>query len=523
MRSLKWLLITWDPMNKTYPHHGSGKRIVTGSFFSILGQVINSLNKIILVPFFLLAWGKLFYGEWLVIYAFVSYLAISDIGLQHYVINRLTQIYSRGNIRKYNQVLGSTLKLYALITIVILCTFLAFVLFTPYDKWLNITQSSLFDIRLTTIILGVSVLTKITVDFIGGLYNSFGQFPKRILLINIDELLLIALLVCVLILRGGFIWASLIYLIASLGLGIYYYFDIKRNHPDIKFDLIRSKLKISLAFVIPSLLFLLITLASIFRLQGMLLMISSVIGVSAVAIYSIHRTLANIIQQAMLAISNSVWPEVTSSYERKNYKKIDSLHSFLMKITLFISFSVSIILFFIGKDILALWTDMQIDFQPILWSAILIYVVLTIIWETSGTFLLASNQHKKYALTRFFGSVAAILVSFILVKKIGLIGIPIGLLLSESLSCLIIIPNQTLKTIHGDGKMFLINVVGKGLIFLVLFFSTSFLINFYFENLYIKVVALIINTILGLTLSYLYWLNQNERSKIKSVFQLLHK
>ena len=68
------------------------KRVAKALNATFFGHVIARLGSFLLVPLFLTYWAPIRYGEWLTMFAAVSYLATLDIGVQLAAVNRLTRI-----------------------------------------------------------------------------------------------------------------------------------------------------------------------------------------------------------------------------------------------------------------------------------------------------------------------------------------------------------------------------------------------------------------------------------------------
>ncbi len=185
-----------DILNNTsrttsYPSDGVTKRVAAGSFITFLGEAIGALKHILLVPLFLWAWGEALYGEWLILFSLVAYLSLGSIGMQTFVVNRLTQCYTKGNLREYVKTFRSALSLYLIIVILLLLLLVIFVFFAPFSDWLNIEMSINSVARITILILGGYILFSIIFGLIVGLYDSTGDYSRRTLLINIREIILI--------------------------------------------------------------------------------------------------------------------------------------------------------------------------------------------------------------------------------------------------------------------------------------------------------------------------------------------
>lgn len=498
----------------SYPQTGTTKRVISGSFFTILGEIIGALKHILLVPLFLRAWGKVIYGEWLTVYALVSYLPLVDIGMQNYVINRLTQSYSLGDIKEYNKIFQSALRLYLTI-IFVASLFLFFVFLIPFKQWFNITITPSVTIKFTAFILGIYLLFGILSGLIIGLYHSLGEYPKRAFLSDLKEIIFVSLIASALFLKSNFITVASLHLIPLFISISYCLWDIKKRHKEIQFGFSSADWELSFSFIGPGLLFLMITLSYALKIQGSILVISSIVGTGAVAIFSVHRTLANLISKVINSINCALWPELTAAETRKDYKKMQTAFNFLIKLSLFLSFSLAVFLFFAGKDIIRIWTSNRIEFQPILWLLFLVYLPFTVFWETSGIFQLSTNKHKKYALARLSSAILGIILAVFLTKIWGFSGTLLGFVITELIICGAIIPSETLKITRANKKEFWLNTVGKGLIIILPQVLIGWVLSNYVSNIFFQWVLLVFGIFsIGAIVGYLFWLTEEERRKL---------
>src|SRR5262245_34952190 len=71
-------------------------RVTRGVGALSLNAAVNIIGQISLVPVAMYAWGGVRYGEWVVLAGLVSFLKLTDLGLQTFVVNRLCASYARG-------------------------------------------------------------------------------------------------------------------------------------------------------------------------------------------------------------------------------------------------------------------------------------------------------------------------------------------------------------------------------------------------------------------------------------------
>ena len=70
------------------------KRVAKALNATLFGHLIARVGSFVLVPLFLSRWSASLYGEYMALFAAVSYLSGLDIGMQLAAVNRLTKAYA---------------------------------------------------------------------------------------------------------------------------------------------------------------------------------------------------------------------------------------------------------------------------------------------------------------------------------------------------------------------------------------------------------------------------------------------
>jgi len=236
----------------SYPKSGTTRRVQLGTLAKLLGESISTLRYIVLVPLFLLVWGTEVYGEWLTVFALVAYLSLANIGMQTYVVNRLTQFYSLANLKDYNKALSSALGLYLLIILPLLLLAGILIYTLPFTQWLNIAHTSEKVIRLTAFLLAFFSLVEIPAGLIFGVYRSLGELPRVTMIENISLIFVVVVTAIVLLAGGGFISVALAQFIPLLFFTAFVIRDLRKRHTEIKFSIRDLDLSLGLSFIGPS-------------------------------------------------------------------------------------------------------------------------------------------------------------------------------------------------------------------------------------------------------------------------------
>lgn len=153
--------------------------IINNGFANIVQKVIRILDQLLLVPFFLTAWGAEYYGEWLTLSIVPSILAFSDLGFGSAVSNSFVLAYAAGDkqqaVNLYKSgflVISTSILLGTLITAII-------VILGDYAGWF--TQSSILAadaIMAVTIMMAsklISFYTQLAEGFFGELVGQLQE------------------------------------------------------------------------------------------------------------------------------------------------------------------------------------------------------------------------------------------------------------------------------------------------------------------------------------------------------------
>lgn len=494
-----------------FPKKNTAKRAAWGSLMNFFSQVIRSLEHIILIPLFLWAWGDAMYGEWMTLFSLIAYLSISDLGMNRYVTNRMTQKFAEGNIKEYLRSFKSAFGMYSIITVILLLLLIVFALSSPLFEWFDFSQSAESQVRTSFIILGFYIILGTISGLVRGLYDSSGDYVRNKVVKNIRDLFLIGFVALALFLGSNFIGVSFVYLFLLIFLILFVLWDVKKRHPEINLSSVDIDWALGKSFLIPGGFFLLIPLSNAIQIQGAVLIISSVIGSVAVASFTVHRTLSNLIQRIVSVIKEPLFPEIAADEQRRNYDKLQTIHSMFLKVALFLAFSAVSFLYFTGGGILRIWTGGEVMLDHSLWVVLLISVPVYTVWHFSSSFLVATNNYNKYSIVRIISSVLGLGLAIALAHVWGAVGVVLGFLIPEALINLWWVPRETTHLIKGRFKDFL-SIFGVGLGLAGLLFFVGLPIDQVIENVWIKVISLA-TVIGGVGASFLYyfWLQKQER------------
>lgn len=411
------------------------KRIIKGLAAIFSGQIIVTLGNLLLVPLYLTIWSPAVYGEWLALFSLVSYLSVLDFGVNLAVINRLTQAYTRGDLKNYARCQHSALAFYLLLALTgsLLLAWAAWNL--PLAAWMGLRETLPETARWVVWLLGLQVLWVLPLGLVIGVYRTTGNLARSQWLSNLRQLAAIGLVALVLLLGGGMTAVAAYQLAPFLLLGFYVLWDLRKKFIELSPGLSEASLSGAQEMLRPSLLFGLITFATAITYQGPVLIISTVLGGTAVALFVTSRTLTAVIRQIIGAFNNSLWPDLTMMEARKERHRLRSLHRLLVAGSTTLCVGVAAALWYEGGEIIGVWTRGKLTPDETLLRLLLLLLVFQSAWLASGIFAAASNRHATLSWAYLISATVGVGIAALLVRRLGTWAVPVGLIAGEALAC----------------------------------------------------------------------------------------
>jgi len=413
-------------------------RVARTVLWNAAGQLLGVVHQLVLVPVFLRAWGEGTYGDWLAATAVAGYLSLSNMGVQNYAVNRMMQERARGDDAALRRSMAATWGLYARIVgggalVVALIGMLL-----PWSSWFDGHEMPASVARSVAVVSGVGVLLGVGTGFVTATHRIFDDAPRW----SFQDTLV----------RFGTLVFTILFLAAGLGpvpLSVAlvvlqvvaiggFLTDAVRRNPVVRPSGAPDPAAMR-EFLVPSLLFLLLQVASGLTVQGTLIVASAALGGAAAAAFATVRTLVNVVRQALQLVGNAVWPEFT----RLGSDGGDGLarfHVLLVKVTCVIAASLVPAFVFAGPALHAAWTGGRASMDVPLLHWMLAGMAGAAPWLASSVVLVATNRHRGYALLGLVQGVLAISLAALLAPRLGTVALGMALTSTELVTFGVFVP-----------------------------------------------------------------------------------
>ena len=403
-------------------------RLIRGFAATALGPVITAIVQIVSVPVFLHFWGVKLYGEWLIISAIPTYLALSDLGFGNVASNDMTMLVAAGDRESALETFQSTWVLILVASALVEISILSTIWFLPLTRWLNLSSIGAPDVRLILILFSAYVLFVLQKDLIVTGFRCEGNYAYGILLNNILRLAEFMIMM-ILVARGAGPPLVVASLLVSRIIGVFVMNRLmRRKSPWLRYGFQYVRFASIRRLVSPAIAFMAFPAGSALSIQGMVVVVGIVLGPVAVATFSTIRTLTRFGFQIMEAVKFSVWPELSAAYGTRNWELARKLHRTACQAALWLSLAAVAFLLVGGEHIFKLWTHGRIIMDVAAFRWLLVGIVANSFWYTSSIVTIASNTHERIAALYLVGTAGCLILARYLMPHFGISGAAVSLL-----------------------------------------------------------------------------------------------
>ena len=417
------------------------KGVLSNGAVAVLQKIVRILDQLLLVPFFLTAWGAAYYGEWLTLSIIPSVLAFSDLGFGSAVCNSFVLVYAAGkkqeaaNLNKSGLlIISGSVLLGAILTISLLSLGKNFHLF---DK--SIIPED--DAILAVTFMIVARLLSFYSQLVEGYFRSARKAALGSLLGSVQSVINILVGFCVLYLGCGVVGYSISQFIVSI-LFIGVYFSIGFPLIDLKSykgKVLRSDIKL---ITTKGLGYMMTPVWQSIYFQGTTFVVRLTLGPANVAVFNTVRTLCRSVNQLYSIINASIFPDLQYEYGRGNVITVHRLFRIAVLFSMITGFVGTLFLIFFGLDLYGFWTQSILTIPHDVWWVFMVGILLNAIWWTSVVTYRMTNQPYHFAIMSTLSACVSVGMSYILSKYYGLLGAAIGTLVYDCIMAFYVLPDS---------------------------------------------------------------------------------
>ena len=414
-----------------------GHKLLSGSALRVVNFAAQVLVAFLLSPFIIHTLGDRLYGFWILIGTFIGYYGLLDFGLSTAVNRHIAGALGTGDENAIRRVYNTAMPIFLGIGCIALLITIIIVIVSP---WILTDPEEIPLFRAVILILGFNM----ALDFLARVYIGTLQAQMNFHIVSFVQIaaLLIRSSLIVLALTAGYkilalAWIS--FLVTFVSNMVYYYYA-KKKLPALRLELKSFSRSTGITLFSYSFFMMISQVANMLRFQVDVFVIASFLSLAAVTHYSIASTLVNYFNQLLGTVMSVFSPLFSRQEAAKAHKEIKETLYFATRISVAISSFIGFGMVAWGSPFIQRWMGMEYqDAYPCL--VMLVLGVLAFLWQTPAhSYLYATSKHKFLAVLNIIEGVSNLLLSLVLVRYYGILGVALGTFFSLSISKLIVFP-----------------------------------------------------------------------------------
>ncbi len=394
-------------------------------------QGVNLIIQVAGIPILLNFWGIQYYGEWLVLFAVPSFIAISDMGLGSSTTSELSMLMQANREAEARSILRNTFWFILVFGGIPFFLLSLSIIILPWYEWLNFSAISNTDFKLAFLFLILYIYLALFLTIPLGYYRVKQIYHRERYISSFFRGL--EFLFVIVAVTGGYrvvVVAFIYFIVRLIQLG-YILLDLSKRFETFRLFPVEFKYQEIKHLLKPGLSAMTIYMGQNILGQGLVSIIGIGLGSAQVVLYSTTRTLVNMVKQVVGIINLSVTSEFSYAYGAKNYPLLRKLFRYTSQSNALVAIALLTILFIFGKWIFKIWTGGEVDIIEPFYLFFLMSSFFGAMWNVHLVLLVSTNKLGYTGLMFLFIALVLVLFNSIWVNSIGISGVSLSLLCFE--------------------------------------------------------------------------------------------
>lgn len=358
-------------------------------------QVVTLAAQIVVVPFFLAAWGVHQYGEWLVVTGALMFLSIMELGVAQASATRATLAAGAGDIRAVRISLDTAMafSVAAAGLVLVFASSLSWLL--PWSELLRLSSISTTEASLIFLAMSGCLASGFIVGTVAAWLKAADKTALSAFLIAHRRAIDVIVTAIALLLAATPLQLATALLLTSVFTMLACYIWAAKYS---KFGLVTLRhacwVEFSTIFH-PALAYMAYPVAQTVTLQGGVQMMNYLTNASTVVAFTMARTMVRLIMQVGMVFSNAIRPEASRLLGEGNDTQA-------VKVILrgsVLAAGVAVIgmlgMAIAGPWLLQTWSSGKVIMTASFLSLLSLHAVVNVLWYVPATYVFAINRHTQ--------------------------------------------------------------------------------------------------------------------------------
>lgn len=401
------------------------RHVARNVLFNWFGTLVSMAAGFFLSPFILHRLGDVAVGVWMVAVSAVGYLGLLDLGMQSAVLRFISKGRTQGDHESASDALSAALWVRLQISALVLLLSVLLAVAFPYICKVDATLAS--DARTAVMIIGLTTAVTMSLGVFGAVLSGLNRYDLRNMVTLFQTAIRITCIVIALRTGHGIVSIALSELAAVILGNILLVIVAIRLYPELQIRLNRPSQHTLKRIWTYSAYAFLTTIAVKLVYQTDNLVIGAFVSVAAVTPYAYANALCRYVDQVVSAMGLTFVPAASTYEALGDSGRLEMLYKNGTRATLAICLPIVITLVVRGRSFMGLWMGPQYAKTS---GTVLIILVTAMLFSfanrTAAAIAFGIEKHKTSAIWAIGEGVANLVLSVILARKYGILGVAVG-------------------------------------------------------------------------------------------------
>ena len=432
-------------------------RIIRNVFSNWTSYFVTAVIGFLLAPFVVHSLGNTGYGLWTLVLSVTGYFGLLDLGIRSSVGRFVARYLALNDAARVNRTATTAMAILTaggvlalLATLVTVAAFFDAFKLAPEFRAVG---------RQALLLTGLNVACILPLSVFSAVLIGLERFDVTSGITIVGELTRAALVITVLRTGGGLIGLSVISIAVTLGQysAMAIFAKVLYQPLKIGWGLVdRETFRELMGFSIYRFIWI---IANQLIFWSDSIVIGIFLGASRITFYAIAGSLINYSRTVVALVTDTLYPAATRMDARKDLPGLRRLLIDGTKIALVVALPLCMGLILLGKQFIVLWMGSAYASSAIFLAVLAIAQLASMPQNASALILAGMAKHKVLAWLVLGEGAANLILSVILVQRIGLIGVAWGTVIPDVISMAVIVPIYTLRTLELGMREYLTKAV----------------------------------------------------------------
>lgn len=419
------------------------RRVLVGTSTNVLGTVLRLVVWLVLTPFILGSLGPVSYGLWVLIGSLAGYGYLLDVGMAPALVKYVAEHVARDDPEGASRVIATSLWLYSGLGIIALA--LAVIIAPAVPDFFSIPADQRATATTVVLLTGISLAIGLPSTAAPTVLRGLQRYDLLNGISIASTLVSAGATVLVLSLGGGLVGMVATNIPIALLTQAVSIYAIRRIRPDIRFGLRggeRRQVRTIVGYSSSSFLF---QLSSRLQLKSDEVVVGRFLPVALVSPYAIGRRLNDFVILAAQQFIGVLLPLVSELHAEGDERRLRAVYVTGTRLAMAISWPLGVTLILLADPFVRAWVG------PDLIEAVPVAVILVIAsmvglsqWP-AGVIFQGMARHRTLAISALLTGIANVILSVILVQRMGLLGVALGTLIPTTVEALLFVLPYTTR------------------------------------------------------------------------------